>query len=620
MKSSTLEAHVTAVASRLMAVNAASLHVAAEAVLRELVDHFAVDVSFLRFHDLERRTTTLVAEWPRRPTVPDPDPLGIIHFASADPMIAASEHLAEVMIIRPDRESEDYQRRIQAGSGVLATSAAIVPLRSGDVTTGGLGFIKFGDRDWEPTEINALKAIAGLLAQLQARLAAEEQLRHLAHHDELTDLPNRRALLAHLNSRIAPGQPGPIALLFLDVDRLKAINDFLGHEAGDRFIAAMATRLRTHLRPHDFVARIGGDEFVVVLAATSNMAHAVAIAARAQDAITQPTPLGRQSLSRTVSIGVALAEPGRTTVEEWLHNADKAALEAKDRGGDQIVAFTEEMKTQNDVRNTIELHLAPAIRDGALLLHYQPTVDLRTRQLTGAEALVRWPHPSLGLLGPDTFIGVAEATNLAGELGRWVLHEACRQLAAWHAEIPTLDFHLAVNISPVHLMATDFVATVDDALYEHGIRGADLTLEITEHVMIAGLGPVRTTLRGLRELGVRVAIDDFGTGYSSLAQLKALPVDTLKIDQGFVRDLGTNPDDHAIVRSIIALAASFGLNLIAEGVETEIAAQTLLTLGCHEAQGYLFSRPLPAAQMRDLMAPGGQVSRGERLSRRSECR
>jgi len=600
---STLDELVTAVASRLMAVNAASMRTVSEAVLRELVDYLAVDLSFLRFHDLERRTTSLVAEWPRRPTVPDPDPLGVIFFASADPVIAASEHLAEAMLIRPDRESEGYQRRVQEGAGVPATSAATVPLRSGDVTTGILGFIKYGDRGWEPAEINALTAIAALLAQLQARLLAEEQLRHLAHHDALTGLPNRRALLDHLDSRAAPGRPGPVAMLFLDVDRLKALNDFLGHQAGDQFIASVATRLREHVRPDDFVARLGGDEFVIVLAGTSDTAQAVSVALRTQQALNEPTPVGGQTLSRTVSIGVALAQPGRDVVSEWLRNADQAALGAKTHGGNRVVAFTEEMEAQNDVRNDIELHLRAAIGDGSLLMHYQPTVDLRTRQLLGAEALVRWHHPTLGLLPPDSFIGVAEATNLAGELGHWVLHEACRQLAAWQSETPTLAFHLAVNVSPVQLITTGFVPTVAEALSEHGIKGADLTLEITEHAVVGDLGTVLTTLRGLRELDVQVAIDDFGTGYSSLAQLKALPVNTLKIDQGFVRELGTNPDDLAIVRSIIGLAASFGLNLIAEGVETEIAAQTLLRLGCHQAQGYLFSPPIPATQMRELLAP-----------------
>ena len=260
------------------------------------------------------------------------------------------------------------------------------------------------------------------------------------------------------------------------------------------------------------------------------------------------------------------------------------------------------MKARSEVRNTIEVHLPAAIREGTLLLYYQPTVDLRTRQLLGVEALVRWAHPSLGLLGPDAFIGVAEATQLAGELGCWVLHEACRQLAAWHAEFPTLALHLAVNLSPAQLVTPGFVATVAGALREHGLPGTALTLEITEHAVIGGLGTVRDTLRGLREHGIQIAIDDFGTGYSSLAQLKALPVDILKIDQGFVRDLGTNSEDHVIVRSIIGLATAFDLDLIAEGVETEIAAHTLLTLGCHQAQGYLFSPPLPAAQLRDLLS------------------
>ena len=605
MSFSTLEELVTAIASRLMAVNAASLPAAAEAVLRELVEQFGVDVSFLRFHDLEARTSTLVAEWPRRPRVPDPDPPEVIYFATADPLTAATEDLTEVAIIRrPNGESETDQQQVPPGPGGPVSSAVTVPLRSGQDTTGLLGFIKYGDRDWLPSEINALTSIAALLTQLHARLAAEAQLRHLAHHDELTNLPNRRALLEYLNARIAPGRPGPVAMLLVNVDRLKAMNDLLGHEAGDRYLTTMTSRLRTRLRPQDFLARIGDDEFVVVLAAPCDMTQAVAVAGRVQDAISEPTSMEGQSLSRTVSIGIALATPGQAVVAQWLRNADEAALEAKSRGGNDIVAFTEEMKARSDVRNAIEVHLPAAVRENSLTVYYQPTVDLRTRQLLGVEALVRWDHPSLGLLGPDAFIGVAEATHLAGELGCRVLDEACRQLAAWHAEFPTLALHLAVNLSPAQLITPDFVATVAGALREYGLAGRDLTLEITEHAMFGGLDTVRDTLRGLRDLDIQIAIDDFGTGYSSLAQLKALPVNILKIDQGFVRDLGTNPEDHAIVRSIIGLATAFDLDLIAEGVETEIAAQTLLTLGCHQAQGYLFSPPLPAAQLRELLTAG----------------
>lgn len=599
-----LEELVTAAATRLMGADASSSIPATEGLLRELVEYFDVDAAFLRHHNHQRRTTTLVAEWPARPNIPDPDPLGVIHFETADPVFAATEDLNDVGIIRPDLESAQYQQRVREGSGIPAISTATVPLRSGEVTTGVLGFIKFGDRDWQPQEINTLKAIAALLTQLQARLKAERSLRYLAQHDELTGLANRRAMLAVLESRLVADQPGPAALLFLDIDRLKAMNDFLGHQAGDEFLAAVAARLRDRACPDDFVARLGGDEFVVVLAAPADVDAASSVAEHVQRVLNELMVLGGQTISRTVSIGVSIAHPGITEVSQWLGNADQAVLLAKAQGGNGIVVFTREMKEGNALRNDIELHLRAAIHEGSLVLHYQPEVDLRTGELTGAEALVRWHHPTLGLLQPDSFIGIAEATNLAAELGHWVINEACRQLAAWQYEIPELTLGLRVNVSPVQLIAVDFVDTVAAVLAEHGIDPHRLTLEITEHAVVSDLATVLVTLRGLRESGIQIAIDDFGTGYSSLAQLKTLPVNTLKIDKGFVLELGTNRDDLAIVSSIIGLATAFGLDIVAEGVETELGAQTLRDLGCVKAQGYLYSRPVPAPEMAALLKAG----------------
>jgi len=319
-----LDELVTAVATQLMGVDSVALTAAAESVLRLLVDHFQVDLSFLRFHDPVRRATVLVAEWPRRTVVPDPDPLGVIFFETAEPAFAASEHMADVMIIRPDADSAAYQRRVRDGSGVAATSVATVPLRSRGSTTGTLGFIKHGDRGWDDDEIRALKTIAVLLAQMQARLLAEDQLRHIAHHDELTGLPNRRALLAHLQATLDSGESGQRALLFIDVDRLKAMNDFLGHEAGDRFIVAVADRLRGAVGPNDLVARLGGDEFVVSIAGFSDEAQAATAAARIQRAIAEPIRLGGQTLGRTVSVGIAVADPDISGVD----GADRSGLTA----------------------------------------------------------------------------------------------------------------------------------------------------------------------------------------------------------------------------------------------------------------------------------------------------
>jgi diguanylate cyclase (GGDEF)-like protein len=604
-RSETVDDLVALVATELMAATSATLHGISGQVLRSMVEFFGVDLSFLRFHDTARRATVLVAEWPPRPVVPDPDPLGVIFFDTADPAFAASEHLTDIMVIRPTVGSASYQQRVQDASGVTSTSVATVPLRSGQVTTGAFGFIKFGDRGWDDAEIRALRTIATLLAQVQARLVADDQLLYLAHHDELTGLLNRRALLAHLESVLEADPPEPRALLFLDVDRLKALNDLMGHAAGDLFISSTAQRLRSVVAAGDVLARLGGDEFVLALTGPSTAERAGAVAARLQEALAEPMVLGGQVLRRTVSIGIALSRSPHATVADWLRDADQAVLAAKIRGGNVAVAFTEEMREDADLRNAIEVGLSTAIQTRRLTLHYQPVIDLNTHRIVGAEALVRWNHPTLGPISPEVFVRVAEATNQAGELGQWVLDQACQQLAEWRRALPHSDVmsHLgiAVNISPVQLIAVDFVDTVAAALSRHGLAGADLTLEVTEHAVVGDEGTSHATLRALRELGVIIAIDDFGTGYSSLAQLKALPVTVLKIDQGFVRDLGTNTNDLVIVRAITALATSFGLELIAEGVETPAAAATLLALGCTRAQGFLFHKPLPPEQILSLL-------------------
>jgi EAL domain-containing protein (putative c-di-GMP-specific phosphodiesterase class I) len=288
-----------------------------------------------------------------------------------------------------------------------------------------------------------------------------------------------------------------------------------------------------------------------------------------------------------------------------MDQADQAMLEAKSRGGNEIGVFSAQMRQANEIRTDIELHIGSAIRTGSLLLNYQPEVDLRNGRILGVEALVRWPHPTLGLLQPMAFIDVVEATNLAGELGRWVLGQACLQQRLWQQRYPDHPLNMAVNISPAQLITLDFVATVARVLDEHQVDGHRLTLEITEQALVRDTDQALATLRGLQQIGVRVAIDDFGTGYSSFAQLKSLPVDTLKIDKGFILELGANPDDLAIVRSIIGLAGSLGMELVAEGVETEIAAAILVELGCTHAQGFLFAGPRPPADIELMLAAGG---------------
>lgn len=599
----TLDDLVTSVATDLMGVTAGSLHSASELLLHQLVDYFEVDLSFLRRNDHELGATVLVAEWPPRPDIPVPDPLGVIFFATADPTFASLETLNSVLIVRPNGDSDDeYQDRVRQASGIPSVSLATVPLMTSETTSGTLGFIKYGDRAWENEEINALRAVAALLAQLQARVAAEERLHHLAYHDELTGLATRRALSDHLAERLVAGATGPVAVIFIDVDRLKALNSFLGHAAGDQFLATLAHRMANASPGNHLLARLGGDEFVAIMDGPADEAEASAYADLLRRVANEPVQIGGEEISRAVSIGLSLGVPGVSNVSELMNQADQAMLQAKSRGGNEIAVFTGDMRRQNEIRTDIELHLVTAIRGGSLILHYQPEVDMLTGEVTGVEALVRWPHPNLGLLPPGQFIDVIETTNLAGELGRWVLETGCRQLREWHLKFPDgVPLGLSVNVTPAELITRDFVSTVAQILAGAGIEGRYLTLEITEQAIVRDTEQALTTLRGLKAIGVKVAIDDFGTGYSSLAQLKSLPVDGLKIDRGFVHDLGTSADDLAIVRSIIGLAGSFGLNIVAEGVETELAAATLVALGCNRAQGFLYAKPGSADEVENIL-------------------
>jgi diguanylate cyclase (GGDEF)-like protein len=598
-----LDLVVTAVATRLMEVDAATSADISTRVLADLVAHFHVDVSFLRYNDHRIHATRLIAEWPPRPDVGDDDPLELIYFADADPVFALAENLREPTVFSAD-STEDYQRTIEEGRHVPTTSMACVPLLSGSVTTGVLGFVKFGIRQWSNEELNALTAIATLFAQVQARVQAEERLRYLAEHDDLTGLFNRRALLAHLDGRLVPGLPGPVSALFLDLDRLKAINDYLGHTAGDRFIRTLAERLADGTGDRDMIARLGGDEFLVIPASPMSADAAEALAHRLQSILRQRVAIDGELLTRTVSIGVAHGVPGRDTTSDLLRRADQAVLTAKASGGDQVAVFSDDMSLKSEYRNDIELHLQTVIEDGALFLRYLPEVDMRTGEVLATEALVRWQHPTRGLLSPATFIAVAESINLAGELGRWVMRTACSDFAGWRSRGLGHDIVLRLNVSPVQLVTDGFVDAVADIMAEFDLDPGSVCLEITESVVVQDLETTSITLAGLKEVGVQLAIDDFGTGYSVLTHLKSLPVDVLKIDRGFVTELGSNPDDLAIVRAIIALAEAFNLQLVAEGVETEAAALTLLRHGCYRAQGFLLSVPLAGPQMEELLATG----------------
>lgn len=593
---------VTSVATALMEATAPTATSVSEKVLARLVEQFDVDASFLRHHDNDAAASTLVAEWPRRTDSPDPDLVAALQVDGVESVLAQCERDRKPVVTGPDRSAGWVRRALRPGKATASPSVAAAPLMSSDACTGVLGFVKFGARRWKLEEINTLEAVAALFAQLQARIAAEERLRYLAEHDDLTGVYNRRALVAHLSGRLAAGCPGPVAVFYLDLDRLKPINDYLGHSAGDWFIRVFAQRIEECAGTPSMIARLGGDEFVVIPDEPMSPEVAEAFARRLSTMLCDRLTIGGHVISRTVSIGLAVGTPGADNCADLLRRADEAVLTAKRAGGNQTAVSTDDMSLKRAFRNDIELHLQGDIDSEGLLLHYLPEVDLWTGAIVGAEALVRWRHPVWGLLLPDSFIGVAESTNLAAELGGWVMRSACAEFSQWRANGVGHGAMLRINVSPIQLISRGFVESVADTIDEFGIDAASVCLEITERAVVHDIDTTRKTLSELKEVGVQVAIDDFGTGYAVLSHLKSLPVDMLKIDAGFVRDVGTDAGDLAIVRAIIGLAEAFGLEVVAEGVETPAAALTLMQHGCHRAQGFLLSRPLPGDAMEALLS------------------
>ena len=590
---------VAAVAERLMEATASTAAQVSEQVLVQLVEQLKADASFLRRNDHGLRASVLVAEWPPRPHVPDPDPLAVIHFTSADPVFAVGEHGKKSVLIGPKQMERAYRRWIGESRHSASPSVAVVPLSSGELTTGTIGVVKFGRKKWKPEAINTLEAVASLFAQFQARIAAEERLQYLVEHDDLTALHNRRALMAYLSERLAGGRPAPVSVLYLDLDRLKSINDCFGHAAGDWLIQVVAERLRMSAGK-SMTARIGGDEFIVVPDRAMSINTAEAFAQQLKTKLCRRLTIGDDAITPAVSIGVAAGTPGRGNTADLLNRADEALLAAKRAGGDQVAVSTGYVSLKNALRN--ELHLRGEIDSEALLLHYLPEVDLWSGAIVAVEALVRWQHPERGLLLPDAFIGVVESTNLATELGLWVMRSACADLSRWRSHGVGQNAMLRINVSPSQLVSCGFVRSVADIIEEFGIDGSSVCLEITERAVVGEIEITRRALEELKDIGVQIAIDDFGTGYAVLSHLKSLPVDALKIDASFVRDLGTSPGDLAIVRSIIGLGEAFDLQVVAEGVETPAAALTLMRHGCRRAQGYLLSRPLPNDATESLLS------------------
>ncbi|MDD4912460.1 MAG: EAL domain-containing protein [Sideroxydans sp.] len=449
--------------------------------------------------------------------------------------------------------------------------------------------------------------VTAMFQDISARKEAEKAIETLAYFDPLTKLPNRRLFMDRLHTAFLNSNRNNLygAVLFIDMDKFKVLNDTLGHDSGDMMLIQVAQRIQGCIREVDTVARFGGDEFLVLLAdvdaSTDKASQRVAtVAEKIRTALTKPYNLKDREYISSPSIGIALYRGLEKSVDDLLKHADMAMYQVKDSGRNAVRFFDPSMQLAVETRASLESDLRQAITHHQLQLYYQIQVDQKHRPI-GAEALLRWNHPTRGLVPPAQFIPVAEQSSAIIEIGDWVMETACRQLAAWAKADHTNNLIIAVNVSALQFSQPDFVSKVDNLLHTTGIEASKLKLELTESVVLTNTADVINKMFALKALNVKLSMDDFGTGYSSLSYLKQFPLDQLKIDQSFVRDMTTDPNDAVMVQTIIDLAKNFRLSVIAEGVETEEQLSLLLHQGCLTYQGYLFGKPLPIAQFEALL-------------------
>ncbi len=447
-----------------------------------------------------------------------------------------------------------------------------------------------------------------LIIQVQdvtARRSAESRLQHIACHDDLTNIPNRGHFLEQLGRAIATRKQQPqhrFAVLFLDFDRFKVINDSLGHGAGDELLVTLAQRIQSLLRVPDVVARLGGDEFAILVENLHSDQDVIDLAERLQRALRQPIRLGMTEVSTSVSIGITTSAFSYDAPEDVMRDADIAMYRAKAQGKARYALFDSALHAEVSSQMWLEGELRRALDEEQLELAYQPILDLRTRRVVGLEALCRWSHPARGAIAPDLFIRVAEETGLIIPLGNWVLDKACRQLRVWQQTIPGLaGVTLNVNVSAVQLTQPGFAAHTQRVIADSGICPADVTLEVTESVLIEKLSGALPNLLSLRDAGVQISIDDFGTGYSSLSTLQDLPIGEIKVDRSFLRRMSGGGNGEEVVRAIVAMGAALGKRVIAEGIETEAQLETLVELDCVKGQGYLLAYPMSHGDVELMM-------------------
>jgi diguanylate cyclase (GGDEF)-like protein/PAS domain S-box-containing protein len=501
-------------------------------------------------------------------------------------------------------DADDRDTSLRTFTAVRATPGAVERME---------GRIRLVDGTWCHVEAILTNlfhelAVGGIVCNMRdisERKAAEQQLLWQAFHDPLTGLPNRALFLDRLTGALARSERrgSAVAVLFLDIDHFKIINESLGHEAGDGLLRSLTRRLAGALRPDDTVARFGGDEFTVLCEGVDQEREPMAIAERLSTALSAPFAVGEREVFLSTSIGIAVATGGNGFAETMLRDADAAMYRAKQRGRNRFELFDEAMRDRVVERLETEHALHRAVEMAQLRLHYQPIIDLGTGAIAGVEALLRWDHPALGLLPPDHFIPLAEETGLIVALGEWALREACWQVRRWEQAVRLAPaFTINVNLSVGQLSRPRLPKTVQAAIEHARIDPGRLTLEITESALMHEPEAAIATLRDLKAIGVSLCVDDFGTGYSSLSYLKRLPIDALKVDRSFVAGLDVDVEDRAITEAVVALAHTLGLGAVAEGVEDDRQLVQLRRLGCDGAQGFLFSKPMPGDETAELLS------------------
>ena len=548
------------------------------AFLRQIIDHIPTQITVKDTRDRRYVLANRVAE---------------THFGLPCEQIVGKTALDLFPKEAADIIAADDEKALGCPDGLLLD---IGPWRT---PVGGQRFIT-SRRIGIPDQTGETRYLINVVDDVTDRRRADEKIAHLAHYDALTDLPNRVLFREQIERELQRTHRGEqFALLYIDVDEFKGINDSLGHHVGDELLKAVATRIKGCIGESDLIARLGGDEFAVIQTGVSNVHDVVEFVSRIHEAIRQPYLCLGHQLSTDASIGIALAPQDGTDLDQLIKNADLAMYGAKAGGRRTYRFFEPAMDASAKARLAMEQDLRQALADGGFEIHYQPLVDLRSDEVTGCEALLRWRHHERGMISPAEFIPVAEDTGLIGELGEWVLKTACAEAASWPDHI-----RIAVNVSPVQLKCPTLALKIMGALAASGLRASRLELEITEAVLIRDDETALAILHQLRAIGVRIALDDFGTGYSSLSYLKRFPFDKIKIDRCFVSDIAEIDGSSAIVQAVVNIAASRSMTTTAEGVETLEQKELLRALGCTEMQGYLFSAAKPGPEVRHLFGAG----------------